>query len=93
MNWASIELLVLDVDGVLTDGRILSSAEGGWEKSFYVQDGCATKLWSRSRCARNLVKRTLSQSGDGHSHEFLQPFVVPRRVIPGRGGFDEAFPA
>ncbi|MCH7925049.1 MAG: HAD hydrolase family protein [Planctomycetes bacterium] len=47
MNWASIELLVLDVDGVLTDGRILSSAEGGWEKSFYVQDGCATKLWSQ----------------------------------------------
>ncbi len=47
MNWASIKFLVLDVDGVLTDGRILSSAEGGWEKSFYVQDGCATKLWSQ----------------------------------------------
>ena len=47
MKWASIELLVLDVDGVLTDGRILSSLEGGWEKSFYVQDGCAIKLWSQ----------------------------------------------
>ena len=47
MKWASIELLVLDVDGVLTDGRILSSTEGGWNKSFYVQDGCAIKLWSR----------------------------------------------
>lgn len=47
MKWASIELLVLDVDGVLTDGRILSSSEGGWNKSFYVQDGCAIKLWSR----------------------------------------------
>lgn len=47
MNWTSIELLVLDVDGVLTDGRILSSVDGGWEKSFYVQDGCAIKLWSQ----------------------------------------------
>ena len=47
MDWASIELLVLDVDGVLTDGCILSSAEGGWEKSFYVQDGCAIKLWAQ----------------------------------------------
>ncbi len=45
MNWASIKLLLLDVDGVLTDGCLLSSTDGAWEKSFYVQDGCAVKMW------------------------------------------------
>lgn len=48
MNWASLKLLVLDVDGVLTDGRIHSSTDGAWEKAFYVQDGCAVKMWARA---------------------------------------------
>ena len=43
-----MKLLVLDVDGVLTDGRILSSTDGAWEKAFYVQDGCAVKMWGRA---------------------------------------------
>ncbi len=35
----SIQLLILDVDGVLTDGKIYLSAQGSEQKSFYVQDG------------------------------------------------------
>ena len=36
---ARVRLLVLDVDGVLTDGRLLYDAEGREAKSFHVRDG------------------------------------------------------
>jgi 3-deoxy-D-manno-octulosonate 8-phosphate phosphatase (KDO 8-P phosphatase) len=36
---ARIRLLVLDVDGVLTDGRLYYDAEGHESKSFHVRDG------------------------------------------------------
>ncbi len=42
-----IELLVLDVDGVLTDGRLTMSADTEPAKAFFVQDGFAIKLWRR----------------------------------------------
>jgi len=47
MNAASIELLILDVDGVLTDGRLIMASEGEPAKPFHAQDGCAIKLWQR----------------------------------------------
>src|SRR5438128_1295780 len=42
---AAIEVLVLDVDGVLTDGRIIYSDHGVEWKVFYVRDGSGLKLW------------------------------------------------
>jgi 3-deoxy-D-manno-octulosonate 8-phosphate phosphatase (KDO 8-P phosphatase) len=39
-----IKLLIMDVDGVLTDGRIYYNAQGEESKSFYVQDGLGLKL-------------------------------------------------
>lgn len=48
MNMTDINLLILDVDGVLTDGRVAFAAEGEAAKSFCVQDGCAIRLWMRS---------------------------------------------
>ena len=35
----NIDLLVLDVDGVLTDGRIVYDSAGQESKSFNVRDG------------------------------------------------------
>jgi 3-deoxy-D-manno-octulosonate 8-phosphate phosphatase (KDO 8-P phosphatase) len=43
-----IELLVLDVDGVLTDGRLYFSARGEAQKTFHVRDGHGIKLLMRS---------------------------------------------
>lgn len=48
MDFKAIKLLILDVDGVLTDGRLAIGAEGESHKSFHVRDGCAIKLWQRS---------------------------------------------
>lgn len=42
-----IELLVLDVDGVLTDGRIVLDADGRESKRFHVRDGSGIKYWQR----------------------------------------------
>jgi 3-deoxy-D-manno-octulosonate 8-phosphate phosphatase (KDO 8-P phosphatase) len=41
---AQIELLVLDVDGVLTDGRLYFGARGEALKVFHVRDGHGIKL-------------------------------------------------
>jgi 3-deoxy-D-manno-octulosonate 8-phosphate phosphatase (KDO 8-P phosphatase) len=41
---ARIKLLVLDVDGVLTDGRIIISDSGEETKAFHVRDGQGLKL-------------------------------------------------
>jgi len=42
-----IELLVLDVDGVLTDGRVTLTSGGEEIKSFHVRDGAGMKYWRR----------------------------------------------
>jgi 3-deoxy-D-manno-octulosonate 8-phosphate phosphatase (KDO 8-P phosphatase) len=43
-----IELLVLDVDGVLTDGAIVVDDRGVESKHFHVKDGGGIALWRRS---------------------------------------------
>lgn len=42
---ARIELLLLDVDGVLTDGGIVYADNGVEIKRFHVRDGTGLKLW------------------------------------------------
>lgn len=48
---AKIELLVLDIDGVLTDGRLYFSARGEALKVFHVRDGHGIKLLMKSGVA------------------------------------------
>ena len=43
----SIELIVLDVDGTMTDSRITYSQEGDEIKSFNVKDGLAIASWRK----------------------------------------------
>lgn len=43
---ADIEWLVLDVDGVLTDGRIIYTDRGEEVKAFHVRDGAGVKWWT-----------------------------------------------
>ena len=52
-----VELLVLDVDGVLTDGSIIVDDHGVESKRFHVRDGAAIALWHKSG------KRTAILSG------------------------------
>jgi len=43
-----IQLILSDVDGVLTDGSITYDNQGIETKSFHVRDGMGIKLWQRS---------------------------------------------
>lgn len=43
-----IRMLVLDVDGVLTDGRLYFTNEGEELKAFHTLDGHGIKLWQRA---------------------------------------------
>ncbi len=44
----AVELIVLDVDGVLTAGGITYAGSGEEEKTFHVRDGSAIRLWQRA---------------------------------------------
>lgn len=44
----SIELIVSDVDGVLTDGAIVVDNQGIETKQFYVRDGVGIRVWQRA---------------------------------------------
>lgn len=44
----AIRMLVLDVDGVLTDGTIVVDERGGESKFFSVLDGHGIKMWKRA---------------------------------------------
>lgn len=54
---ARIELLLLDVDGVLTDGSIIYHDTGTELKRFHVRDGSGLKFW------RQMGKRAAILSG------------------------------
>jgi 3-deoxy-D-manno-octulosonate 8-phosphate phosphatase (KDO 8-P phosphatase) len=49
----AIKMLVMDVDGILTDGRLLYSAAGEGLMAFHVQDGHGIKL--AQRCGLSLA--------------------------------------
>lgn len=52
---ARVTLLLLDVDGVLTDGRLVYDADGKEVKAFYVRDGHGIRLLQRAGVAVGIV--------------------------------------
>lgn len=42
-----IEMVVFDIDGTLTDGRLIRDNEGNTSKNFYAKDGFAMGQWLR----------------------------------------------
>jgi 3-deoxy-D-manno-octulosonate 8-phosphate phosphatase (KDO 8-P phosphatase) len=45
---ARVQLLLLDVDGVLTDGGVTWSNDGIEQKTFHIRDGLGLRLWQRA---------------------------------------------
>lgn len=43
-----IQLILCDVDGVLTDGHVAFDNQGIESKAFYIRDGLGVKLWQRT---------------------------------------------
>ena len=47
---ADIEMLILDVDGVLTDGGLIINGDGSESKTFNTLDGHGIRMWQRAGC-------------------------------------------
>ena len=77
---ARIKLLVLDVDGVLTDGRLYYGSDGGEVKVFNVRDGLGIKMLMSSGVdvaiitarASEIVTRRAGELGIDHCHQKRQ---------------------
>ena len=66
---ARIRLVCFDVDGTLTDGRLLIDADGRESKTFHVFDGLGMKLLMRHGIAVAFVTARLSPSAERRAHE------------------------
>lgn len=73
---ANIRLVVFDVDGVLTDGRLLLGADGYEYKAFNSRDGHGIKMLQRSGVEVSVISGRKSESVTqrmaelGITHEF-----------------------
>lgn len=61
IDFKAIELLVLDVDGVLTDGGLIIHSDGSESKRFHTLDGHGIRLWQRAGGKVALISGRLSE--------------------------------
>ena len=52
---AGVQLLLLDVDGVLTDGGVTFDDQGVESKTFHIRDGLALRAWRRAGLRAGIV--------------------------------------
>lgn len=75
-----IKLLVLDVDGCLTDGKIIYNTDGSESKNFNVKDGLAISTWIKlgnhvaiiTGRNSNIVQRRATELGIEHLHQGIK---------------------
>ena len=66
---AKVRLVVLDADGVLTDGRIIVFADGNEARAFHARDGLAVKLGQRGGLAFAIVSGRRSPVVESRARE------------------------
>jgi 3-deoxy-D-manno-octulosonate 8-phosphate phosphatase (KDO 8-P phosphatase) len=52
---ARVQLLLLDVDGVLTDGGVTWDNQGIESKTFHIRDGLGLRAWQKSGCRTGII--------------------------------------
>ncbi len=72
----AIELLVLDVDGALTDGRIIIHSDGAESKCFHILDGHGIRMWQRAGLKVALLSGRVSQATTRRAEELQIPRVI-----------------
>jgi 3-deoxy-D-manno-octulosonate 8-phosphate phosphatase (KDO 8-P phosphatase) len=91
-----IRLLLLDVDGVMTDGRIIFDDRGGEIKAFDVKDGHGIKLLQRAGIRVGIitgrqspvVERRAAELGIDLVYQGAKDKLVPFKDILQRTGLD-----
>ncbi|MFY9342881.1 MAG: HAD hydrolase family protein [Planctomycetota bacterium] len=77
---AAIEFLLLDVDGVLTDGRIWFAPDGAEYKSFHVHDAAGLAYWHRAGGRTGFLSGRGGHSVERRAAELGIHEVVLKRV-------------
>lgn len=72
---ANIKLLLLDCDGVMTDGRITLLGNGDEYKSFHVRDGQGLALWHRAGGRSGIISGRTSAAVTLRASELGLEFV------------------
>ncbi|MCR4413871.1 MAG: HAD hydrolase family protein [Thermoguttaceae bacterium] len=57
----SVELILADVDGVLTDGRVVLNNQGIETKQFHIRDGMGIRLWQKAGYRFGVITSRSSQ--------------------------------
>jgi 3-deoxy-D-manno-octulosonate 8-phosphate phosphatase (KDO 8-P phosphatase) len=71
-----LKLLLLDVDGVMTDGRIIYNADGVETKAFDVKDGHGLKLLQRAGFQVGIITGRQSEVTRVRAHELGIELVI-----------------
>src|SRR5512134_3938784 len=80
-----IELILADVDGVLTDGGLILDNQGIEAKQFHIRDGLGIKLWMRAGGRFGLVT--------GRSSHVVKARAVELGIPIVRQGIDDKWAA
>ena len=76
-------MLVLDVDGVLTDGTILVDSRGRESKSFSIIDGHGIKMWKRAGLKIAFLSGRASATTKYQARELAVDFCLNGRLAFG----------
>lgn len=74
-RFKKIKLLLLDVDGVLTDGRLYYGPNGEAIKAFFVRDGYGLKLWHEAGFRSGIISGRDSDIVSFRAAELNMSFV------------------
>ncbi|MFQ5956829.1 MAG: KdsC family phosphatase [Candidatus Brocadiales bacterium] len=69
MELENIKLMIVDVDGVLTDGRIFCNDRGEEQKVFHVKDGSGITFWHRAGLKSAIISGRTSQAVEHRAKE------------------------
>ena len=72
----AIELLVLDVDGVMTDGGLIINGDGTESKRFHSLDGHGIRMWQRAGLKVALLSGRRSAAMTKRAAELGIPYVI-----------------
>ena len=76
-----IKLLLLDVDGVMTDGRIIYSNDGQETKAFDVKDGHGLKLIQRAGIQVGIITGRESQVVIKRAEDLEDPEAIVASIV------------
>jgi 3-deoxy-D-manno-octulosonate 8-phosphate phosphatase (KDO 8-P phosphatase) len=71
-----IKLLLMDCDGVLTDGRVWLFENGEEQKGFHTRDGLGIELWHRAGLRSGIISGRNSSAVEGRARALGMSFVV-----------------